>query len=112
MTKFLHVSQPIADVLLKQGLVVLMPSAQRGPALGDVRSCPHDAQLIKLASGLIVGAEDVELAQANVIEHVKNRLFSSPGARGFRTARECGQTSEGPSWTMGAGISSDGCLGS
>ena len=45
-----------------------MPSGQRGTALGDVPRAPHDAELVDFATRLVVRADDVELALANLVE--------------------------------------------
>ena len=45
-----------------------MPARQSRAALSNVARAPHDAQLVDLVPRLVVGAEDVELALADLIE--------------------------------------------
>lgn len=93
----LHLCQPIPHVLLVQRLPVLVPSAQRRPSLGNVGRTPHDPQLLHLPTRLVVGAEDVKLARANVVEHVQHCLFRTPCTRRFHSPRACRHSCEGPS---------------
>ena len=58
----------IADVLLEDRLVVAVPARERGTALGDVPRAPHDTQLVDFVARLVVRAQDVELALANLVQ--------------------------------------------
>lgn len=60
--------QAVLDVLLEQGLVVLVPATQSGTAFGDVTSTPHDPELVDLLACLVIRADDVEQALADLVE--------------------------------------------
>ena len=60
--------QPIVNVLLKQALIILVPPTQSRTTFSDVSSGPHDSKLIKFLTGLVVRADNVELASTDFIE--------------------------------------------
>ena len=78
--------QSILDVLLVQVLVVPVPAAERGTALGDVARGPHHAKLVDLRARLVVGHEDVELALADLVQ-LSGGQSASAGAWWARSGR-------------------------
>jgi hypothetical protein len=95
----LHVGQPIPNILVKQRLPILVPSAECWPPLRHVTRAPHNAQLVHRPSRFIIRADNVELAQARVIQHVEDRFFRTPSAGRFLTSGPSRQPCKGPSRT-------------
>ena len=60
--------EAVAHVLLEERLVVPVPARQSRAALRNVARAPHDAQLVDLLARLVVRAEDVKLALADLFE--------------------------------------------
>src|SRR5688500_15168397 len=69
-------------------LEVGVPARQRRAVLDDVADGPGHAFLVGRALGLVVGAQDVEIAARQAFEHEVDDLLAGPGAgRLFRRAR-------------------------
>lgn len=66
--RLIELPKTILDVLFKERLVVAVPARQSRAALRDVARTPHDAQLVHLATRLVVRADYVELALADLVE--------------------------------------------
>ena len=63
--------------------VVGVPARQRRAVLDDVADGPGHAALVGLALGLVVGAEDVEIAARKALQHEVDDLFRRPRAGGL-----------------------------
>lgn len=92
--------EPSTDVLPEQGLVFWVPTTESGSAFDHIFRSPADSQAVcanmsavKLAAGgrvadvpikrtacLVVGADDVELAEADVVQQVLDCLRRAPRA--------------------------------
>ena len=56
-----------------------MPARQRRAVLDDVAGRPEDAPLVERARHVVVGAEDVEIARLQALQHEVDRLLGRPG---------------------------------
>src|ERR1700730_7729017 len=59
--------------------VIRMPPRKWRPVFDDVLGSPDDASLVKRAGGVIVGAENIEVACIQPLDHEINRLLRRPG---------------------------------
>lgn len=66
----LQTPQPFSNILLEQGLIILVPSTQGRSTFHDVARIPHDPQRIYFTLRLIIRYEDIEVAHADFVQHV------------------------------------------
>jgi hypothetical protein len=90
----IQLSETILHVLVERRLVAGVPPTQGWSAFRDVCGSPHDPEFINLASGFVVGNEDIEIASANPVEHEKDGLFSRPCTVRFIADSGYGSTCE------------------
>src|SRR6267142_7256647 len=74
--------------------VVLVPARQRRAVLDDVAGGPQDAPLVELAGDVIVGAEHVEIAGIDALDHEVDGLFGRPCAGRLLGAAARGEARE------------------
>src|SRR4029079_11707271 len=72
--------------------IVRMPARQRRAVFDDVAGGPLHAAFVEFARRLVVGAEDVEIAGVDALNHEIDRLPGRPGARRLLGAAARGQT--------------------
>ena len=71
-----------------------MPARQRGPVFHDVAGGPEDAPLVERPGHVVVGAEDVEIAGLEALDHEIDRLLRRPGGGRLFTAAVAGKAGE------------------
>lgn len=71
----LELCQSLSHVLFVQRLPVCMPPTECRAAFCNIRSSPHNAQLVHLTFCLVVRNEDVEVALTDFIKHIRHGLF-------------------------------------
>ncbi len=71
-----------------------MPARQRRAVLDDVAGGPQDAAFVERARHIVVGAEDVEIAGLEPLDHEIDGLLRGPGAGRLLGAAARSQTGE------------------
>jgi len=90
----IQLSETILHVLVERRHVARVPPTQGWSAFRNICSSPHDPQLVDLASGFVVGNEDVEIASANPVDHEEDCLFGRPCTVRFIADSGCWGTCE------------------
>ena len=72
-----------------------MPARQGGAVANDVLGCPEDAPIVDVASYVIIGADDLEVARRHCRHHEIDNLLWRPRSRRLLSATAGGHAGKG-----------------